>query len=143
MRDAKTTTRAIRWARGYDLRQEAEDFLLSNWCGLADLLQARAGEEGLALGFALRELILDTDTDPGCWPLVAVALILPDIQASTDPSLSRPADVRQRLVALQAARWDVTGPTIWLRRAEMRPDPARSPADRRLRATQARTALRT
>jgi hypothetical protein len=54
------------------VRREAECILLSSSARLVDLLTDVAGETGLALGFAFRDIVLDRDLSPWSWPLADI-----------------------------------------------------------------------
>ena len=78
------------------LRREAEHFLLASGAVLIDVLRRSAGEDGLALAFAFRDIVLDRETPPASWPIDDVLDVLTSVygrrdnrSASLEASLSR------------------------------------------------------
>lgn len=78
------------------LRREAERILLSSGASLIDVLRRVAGKDGLALGFAFRDIVLDQDMPPASWPLTDVL----DVLASDKARHSRAASLTALLSGL-------------------------------------------
>ena len=74
-------------------RRDAEVFLLRSGARLIEALGLIHGEDGLALGYALRDMALDPGMPPSSWPLSEVL----DALISSDP------DIRCRTAGLRAA----------------------------------------
>ena len=66
------------------LHREAEHFLLVSGASLIDVLRRSAGEHGLALGFAFRDIVLDRETAPASWPIDDVLDVLTSVDARRD-----------------------------------------------------------
>lgn len=66
------------------LHREAEHFLLVSGASLIDVLRCSAGEHGLALGFAFRDIVLDRETAPASWPIDDVLDVLTSVDARRD-----------------------------------------------------------
>ena len=74
------------------LRREAERILLSSAARLIGVLHRVAGETGLALGFAFRDIVLDREMPPTSWPLADVLDLLASharAETATQVSYSR------------------------------------------------------
>lgn len=78
------------------VRRAAERILLSSGASLIDVLGRAAGEDGLALGFAFRDIVLDQDMPPASWPLTDVL----DVLASDRARYSRAASLTALLSGL-------------------------------------------
>lgn len=66
------------------LRREAERILLSSAARLIGVLHRVAGETGLALGHAFRDIVLDREMPPTSWPLADVLDLLASHSARRD-----------------------------------------------------------
>ena len=75
------------------VRREAEVFLSRSGARLIETLRLVGGEDGLALGYAFRDIVLDPEMPPACWPVSDVL----DALATADP------DLRCRTAGLRAA----------------------------------------
>ena len=74
-------------------RRDVEVFLLRSGARLIEALGLVGGEDGLALGYAVRDMALDPGMPPSSWPLSEVL----DALASDD------RDIRCRTAGLRAA----------------------------------------
>ena len=74
-------------------RRDVEVFLLRSGVRLIEALGLIHGEEGLALGYAFRDIALDPGMPPSSWPLSEVL----DALISSDP------EIRCRTAGLRAA----------------------------------------
>ena len=63
------------------VRRDAELFLLRSGSRLIRILGHLEGEDGLASGYAFRDIVLDQEMPPSVWPVADVL----DVLASADP----------------------------------------------------------
>ena len=75
------------------VRREAQVFLIRSGARLIDALRLVGGEDAVGLGYAFRDIVLDPETPPACWPVSEVL----DALATADPGL------RCRTAGLRAA----------------------------------------
>jgi hypothetical protein len=75
------------------VRREAEVFLARSGARLIEALGLVRGEDGLALGCAFRDIVLDPEMPSACWPVADVL----DALAAADP------DLRRRTAGLRVA----------------------------------------
>lgn len=66
------------------VRSRAIQFLLTSGAQVIDLLGTASGEEGFALGFAFRDMVLDQEIPPAVWPLAEVVAALNSPEANCD-----------------------------------------------------------
>lgn len=66
------------------VRSRVIQFLLTSGTQFIDLLSLAFGEEGLALGFAFRDMVLDQEMPPAVWPLAEVVAALNSPKANGD-----------------------------------------------------------
>ena len=71
------------------LRREAERILPSSAARLIGVLDRVAGETGLALGFAFRDIVLDREMPPTSWPLADAIDLLASRAARRDGHASQ------------------------------------------------------
>lgn len=93
------------------VRREAERILLSSSARLIDVLSDVAGETGLALGFAFRDIVLDRDLSPWSWPLADILeyLAAADAQQArrAAPLITALSELSRRVDALEMAEPEV------------------------------------
>ena len=81
------------------VRREAQVFLIRSGARLIEALRLVGGEDAVGLGYAFRDIVLDPETPPACWPVSQVI----DALATADPGLRcRTAGLRAALVGLLA-----------------------------------------
>jgi len=88
------------------LRQEAKGFLVAHTARLIEVLRLVAAEDGLALGFAFRDIVLDRDMPPSSWPLADVLDLLVSDHAPRGghvvPLVALLSDLSRRVDMLEA-----------------------------------------
>lgn len=93
------------------VRREAERILLTSAARLINLLTDVAGETGLALGFAFRDIVLDRDLSPWSWPLSDILRYLAAADAQqarrAAPLITALSELSRRVDALEMAEPEV------------------------------------
>ena len=101
------------------VRGEAQAFLIRSGARLIEALRLVGGEDAVGLGYAFRDIVLDPETPPACWPVSQVI----DALATADPGLRcRTAGLRAALGGL-LVRIDAAHDEFFVRAAD--PAPAR------------------
>ncbi len=101
------------------VRRVAEVFLIRSGARLIEALRLVGGEDGVALGWAFRDIVLDPETPPACWPVAEVL----DALATENPGLRcRTAGLRAALGGL-LVRMDAAQDEFFVRATD--PAPAR------------------
>lgn len=81
------------------VRREAESFLIRSGARPIEALRLVGGEDGRALGYAFRDIVLDPEMPPASWPAADVL----DALAAANPDLPfRTAGLRTALNSLIA-----------------------------------------
>lgn len=114
MKPSATTSHPLAMTAEQAVRREAERILFASSARLIDVLTEVAGEMGLALGYAFRDIVLDRDMSPWSWPLADILEVL------------AAADVRQagRAAPLITALSELSGHVDALEIAELELDEA-------------------
>lgn len=111
MKPSATTSHPLTMTAEQAVRREAERILLSSSARLIDVLTEVAGEMGLALGYAFRDIVLDRDMSLWSWPLADILEVLAAADARqaccVTPLVAALSDLSRRVDALEMAELEL------------------------------------